>query len=398
MGPINPPVILGQKALSKFRRVAGSQGSFFFFSERRLKKIADEVRSQSRADARLDFFHGFTPWILTKPQRPYMAWSDCTFRDYIDIFHRREQFSPDDLDRIEQAEAAWLKNARYVLFTSKWAADRAISHYALEACRVGSVGIFGEIEMPPHDDYAGGKEFAFISTNFRAKGGPTVLAAFREVRKVHPDASLVIVGDAPSNLAAESGVSFAGFLRKEVKDECQRLLQILGRVRALVHPTKSDISPLLLVEAGYLGCPVISSRKFGIPELVEDGRTGLLLDDPSQPANVASAMYWMLEHTGEYLQMREAPGTTLVNCIPSRNSSNACSVLCGKVSPSKEWRRNEGPVPRRNRPGANVADAYAGPGPPRTYSAGRAYGRSVDAGSVAQAAGAEAVAARFRRG
>jgi len=306
IGPINPPVVLWQKALSKFRRVAGSQGSFFFFSERRLKKIADEVHSQSRVDARLDFFHGFTPWILTKPQRPYAAWSDCTFHDYIDIFQRREEFSSDDLDRIEEAEAAWLKNARYVLFTSRWAAERAISHYALDACRVGSVGIFGEIEMPPRDDYAGGQEFAFVSTNFQAKGGPTVLSAFREVRKVHTDASLIIVGDAPSNLGAESGVHFAGFLRKEVHGEYQRLLQILGRARALVHPTKSDISPLLLVEAGYLGCPVISSRKFGIPELVDDGRTGLLLDDPSQAAMVARAMRWMLERTDEYRQMREA--------------------------------------------------------------------------------------------
>jgi glycosyltransferase involved in cell wall biosynthesis len=60
------------------------------------------------------------------------------------------------------------------------------------------------------------------------------------------------------------------------------------------------------VEAGYLGCPVISSRKFGIPELVDDERTGLLLDDPSQPAAVASAMCWMLEHADEYRQMREA--------------------------------------------------------------------------------------------
>jgi hypothetical protein len=100
VGPINPPVILWQKALSKFRRVAGSQGAFFFFSQRRLEAIADEVRSKYQADARLDFFHGFTPWILTRPQRPYIAWSDCTFRDYIDIFHCREQFRHDDLERI----------------------------------------------------------------------------------------------------------------------------------------------------------------------------------------------------------------------------------------------------------------------------------------------------------
>jgi len=305
-GPINPPVILGQKILSKFRRLAGSQGSFSFFSERRLNQIASEVRSKSRVDARLDFFHGFTPWILTQTERPYTAWSDCTFHDYIDIFHCREQFSSDDLDRIEQSEAAWLKNARYVLFTSRWAADRAISHYALDECRVGSVGIFGEIETAPRDAYVGGKEFAFVSTNFQAKGGPIVLSAFREVRKVHPDASLIIVGDPPSNVAAEPGVSFAGFLRKEVPEEYQRLVQILGRARALVHPTKRDIAPLLLVEAGYLGCPVISSRKFGIPEWVEDGRTGLLLDDPSQPALVASAMFWMLESADEYRKMREA--------------------------------------------------------------------------------------------
>jgi len=306
IGPINPPVVLWQKTLSKVRRSTGSQGSFFFFSERRLKKIADEVHSQSPADARLNFFHGFTPWILTTPQHPYVAWSDCTFRDYIDIFHRRQQFSSDDLDRIEQREAAWLKSARRVLFTSRWAAERAISHYALDACRVGSVGIFGEIEMPPRDDYAGGKEFAFISTNFQAKGGPIVLSAFREVRKRHADACLIIVGQRPTDVLDDSGVSCAGFLRKEVQGEYQLLLRILGRARALVHPTKSDISPLLLVEAGYLGCPVISSRKFGIPELVDDERTGLLLDDPSQPAAVASAMCWMLEHTDEYRQMREA--------------------------------------------------------------------------------------------
>jgi glycosyltransferase involved in cell wall biosynthesis len=306
VGPINPPVMLAEKALSKFRRVAGSHGSFFFFSERRLKRIADEVHAQCRADARLDFFHGFTPWILTQPQRPYMAWSDCTFHDYIDIFHRREQFSSDDLSRIERAEAAWLKNARCVLFTSKWAAERAVSHYALEASRAGSVGIFGEIEMPPRDAFHGGKEFAFVSTNFEAKGGQIVLSAFREVRKVHPDTSLIIVGDASSKLGTEPGVSFAGFLRKEIPGEYRQLLQILGRARALVHPTRSDIAPLLLVEAGYLGCPVISSRRFGIPELVEDGRTGLLLDDPSQPAMVASAMRWMLEHADEYSKMREA--------------------------------------------------------------------------------------------
>lgn len=279
---------------------------FFFFSPGRLKAIADVVHARCHTDARLDFFHGFTPWIATRPERPYIAWSDCTFRDYVNIFHRREQFRSDNLEQIEQAEAAWLRNASRVLLTSQWAAERAVRDYALDASRVGSVGIFGEIDMPARDTYAGRKEFAFVSTNFEAKGGRIVLAAFREVRKRHPDAGLIIVGDRPPNTAPGGGVAFTGFLRKEIPDEYRRFQQILGGARALVNATRNDICPLLLVEAGYVGCPVISTCKFAIPEVIDDGRTGLLLDDPSQPGAVAGAMNWMLEHENEYQQMRAA--------------------------------------------------------------------------------------------
>ena len=305
-GPINPPAFLTQRMLSKLLRVAGSRGDFFFFSQRRLEAIAREVHAKCLAEARLDFFHGFTPWILTRPRRPYVAWSDCTFLDYIDIFHNRDQFRHEDLERIEEAEAAWLRNARSVLFTSDWAAGRAVSCYGLDADRVASVGIFGEVEMPDRDAYAGGKEFAFISTNFEAKGGRIVLAAFRELKTRHPDASLIVVGDKPPNAATEPGVKFVGFLRKELPDECARFQQILSRARALVNATRSDTASVMLIEAGYHGCPVISSRMFATPELVDNSRTGLLLDAPSQVTAVAAAMNWMLEHEDEYLRMRAA--------------------------------------------------------------------------------------------
>jgi glycosyltransferase involved in cell wall biosynthesis len=305
-GPINPGVIAWQKALSKFSRLAGAQGDFFFFSTRRLEAVAREVSNRCRTEARLDFFHGFTPWILTKPRRPYVAWGDCTFFDYMNIYHSREQFRKEDINRIQRAEAEWLANARRVILTSDWAAERAVSHYALDASRVSSVGIFGEIEIPDQDIYAGGREFAFVSTNFEAKGGRVVLSAFREVRKRHPDISLTLVGDQPGDAIAEPGVNFAGFLRKEVPKEHKHLQQILGRARALVYPTQSDISPLLIIEAGYCGCPVISSRKFAISELVDDGISGLLLNDSSQPEVLANAMAWMLQHENEYRRMRQA--------------------------------------------------------------------------------------------
>jgi glycosyltransferase involved in cell wall biosynthesis len=193
VGPVNPPMIFRQKVVSKLLRILGSRGNFFAFSRERLETIAEEVALRCSPDARLDFFHGFTPWILTKQIRPFMAWSDCIFADYIDIFHTSSCFSASDLERISDAEMSWLKRAKWLGFSSKWAADRAISLYGLNPDKVSVVGIFGEFEAPKTDAYEGAKQFAFVSTNFEAKGGYVVLEAVRRLRSRHPDASLVIV-------------------------------------------------------------------------------------------------------------------------------------------------------------------------------------------------------------
>jgi glycosyltransferase involved in cell wall biosynthesis len=326
IGPVNPPVVTAQKVWSKLKRVMGRQGTFHFFSERRLLDIAREVRLKCQDDAALDFFHGFTPWILTKSERPYYAWSDCTFRDCVTIFHHREQFCAKDLDRIEQAEAQWLRKASRVLFTSDWAAERAVRDYSLDARRVGVVGIFGEVEMAPNDAYAGGREFAFVSTNFESKGGRIVLPAFRIVRRRYPDALLTIVGDRPRH-HREPGIMCTGFLRKEVPSEYRLFQEILGRVRGLVSPTSADICPLLLIEAGYMGCPVISTRRFAIPEIIEDGRTGLLLDELS-PHSVANAICRMIEQTSEYTKMRKAAWEKVrVGYSRARFDARVCSYL-----------------------------------------------------------------------
>ena len=305
IGPINPPTSFHQKAVSKFLRKLGSQGNFFIFSHGRLEAIAKEVHLRCSTDAWLDFFHGFTPWILTRPPRPYVAWSDCTFHDYINIYHRRELFWPTDLKRIERAEAEWLARAQCVAFTSRWAAKRCVEHYGLNESSVRFVGIFGEVRLPERDEYQGGKQFAFVSTDFKAKGGPLVIAAFRRVQERHPDASLVIVGSEPSGCGSNPNVIYAGYLRKEVFEEHKRFREILAQSRALVLPTRSDTTSMIIVEAAYFGCPAISVRNFAIPERIEHELTGLLIDDASDVLAVADAMTWMIEQESIYARMRK---------------------------------------------------------------------------------------------
>ena len=55
-----------------------------------------------------------------------------------------------------------------------------------------------------------------------------------------------------------------------------------------------DGIPNVLVEAMAVGLPVVSTRVSAIPELVEDGVTGRLVE-PERPDVLAAAIRWTLE-------------------------------------------------------------------------------------------------------
>jgi glycosyltransferase involved in cell wall biosynthesis len=104
-----------------------------------------------------------------------------------------------------------------------------------------------------------------------------LLRAFAQVRKQLQDAHLLIVGAGPlladlRRLAAELGVDrvthFLGY-----QSEPQRYLHLID-VFALT--SASEGIPQALLEASAAGIPAVASHVGGVPEVIEDGRTGLL--------------------------------------------------------------------------------------------------------------------------
>ena len=83
--------------------------------------------------------------------------------------------------------------------------------------------------------------------------------------------------------AREAGVDarFHGF----VSDVRERLREL----DVLVQPSRADNFPLAVLEAMAAGVPVVATRVGGIPELVLDGETGLLVE-PESPTALAEAL------------------------------------------------------------------------------------------------------------
>jgi glycogen(starch) synthase len=64
----------------------------------------------------------------------------------------------------------------------------------------------------------------------------------------------------------------------------------------LVLPSRSEPFGIVIIEAGALDTPVIASNVGGVPEIIDDGRTGVLVPAGNATA-LASAILGLLRDT-----------------------------------------------------------------------------------------------------
>lgn len=69
----------------------------------------------------------------------------------------------------------------------------------------------------------------------------------------------------------------------------------LSKTYALILPTFEENCPMVVLEAQAAGVPVIASNVGGVPDLIQDGITGILTD-PAQPETMPRALKRLLEN------------------------------------------------------------------------------------------------------
>lgn len=125
----------------------------------------------------------------------------------------------------------------------------------------------------------------YVGSLPESKGILNLIRAMGEVQNRIPDARLVVLGDGPMREEAEReaarrlhGYQFLGFQRTKVVREW------MNRARAFCMPSQRAADGwregfgLVFIEAQAMELPVASFASGGIPEAVEDGKTGLLCE------------------------------------------------------------------------------------------------------------------------
>jgi glycosyltransferase involved in cell wall biosynthesis len=115
------------------------------------------------------------------------------------------------------------------------------------------------------------RKIVFVAKDFPTKGGPVLLEAFEQVRKVCDWAELHIIGSDPlisKEEAAARKITWTAFIPRE------QLLAQLPECDIFAYPTSFDLTPYVLLEAMSFGLPIATSDFSSISEMVDFGRAG----------------------------------------------------------------------------------------------------------------------------
>ena len=120
------------------------------------------------------------------------------------------------------------------------------------------------------------------------KGVRDLLAAVPAIVAKHPQAHFVITGgDPPAGVAALAAglgdaVTFPGWVRGDEK------LALLQEAALLALPSYAEGVPIAVLEAMAAGLSVVTTPVGGVPDLIADGRNGLLVQPGDVPALAAA--------------------------------------------------------------------------------------------------------------
>jgi glycosyltransferase involved in cell wall biosynthesis len=134
----------------------------------------------------------------------------------------------------------------------------------------------------------------FLSNrNFEAHYGvDVVLRAFAIIQQRFADATLTVAGNGPQREALEQlaaelklrNVEFTGTVTRE------RMAELYNAADCFLNGSRVDNQPLSILEAFASGLPVVTTNAGGIPDVVTDGVTALMVEVDDHEALARSAI------------------------------------------------------------------------------------------------------------
>lgn len=158
------------------------------------------------------------------------------------------------------------------------------------------------------------------------KGHETLMLAAARLRESIPEATIVSIGGEkrPGDLVRVRAMAHSLGVEGMIRFTGRRddAVTFIAAADVLVNPSDVEGLPLAVLEAMYLGTPVVATSVGGVPSVIRPGETGLLVE-PGDPDSLASAVLEVLSDRDE-AQRRSERARSLIE------ESHSVAAMVGK--------------------------------------------------------------------
>jgi glycosyltransferase involved in cell wall biosynthesis len=250
-------------------------------------RLHEAMRQSISSGEHLFSFQMQSMYNTSVPGVPHFVYTDHTHLSNLNY---------PDFDRSTLRSPQWLalersiyESATVVFTRSTDVAADLVRFYDIPADKVECVYAGSNVDVedagePNNGDY-GNQRILFVGVDWRRKGGPELLEAFKSVLRKYPDAHLTIAGadihlDAP-NCTVLGNVS------------PEKLSRYYSEASVFCLPTRLEPFGIAFVEAMMHRLPIVGTRVGAVPDMIEEGVNGYLVE-PGQPGALAEALCKLL--------------------------------------------------------------------------------------------------------
>jgi len=264
------------------------------------KMAARKLKSEL---SKIDFDVLFVPTAINdfaylKIKQPIVYLNDANVAQLLNYYPYYSGFGFLSKKETKYLEKKALKNASLNIFSSEWATDFAVNQYGIPSEKVKTLKFGANLQTPDEYEFAkdlnGEITFLFLAVDWQRKRGQLAYESLKILKEKGFPIRFLIIGCNPE--IQETWVEIIPFLNKNNPDELKIIQDKLSSSHFLFVPTIADCTPIAFCEAAGYGLPVISTDTGGVSAHVENGKTGILLDQNAQPENYAAAIEDILQN------------------------------------------------------------------------------------------------------
>ncbi len=248
------------------------------------------------------------PFYYTSFKKPLVQITDGTPKLIFEHYYKNRMHK-NLLTRMEDISMKTVSKSSMVVASSGWCADSVINDYGISESKVivipfGANVEEGDIKQNERDlNKRRNINFLFIGADWERKGGEMTVRICDSLISDGYKIKLAIAGCRVHEQYRRDYINNISSLDKNSESDRIKMQDLFSGAHFFILPSKADMSPIALCDAAAYGIPAITSNTGGIPEIVTDKVTGIILDKEADEKNYCSRISELIENTNLYRSM-----------------------------------------------------------------------------------------------